>query len=523
LYTALFTPAERAFAAGVSSIAYCNPFLPDRINNERAALGADFVPHDCDWNRHARSSGYHPNIARLTERATALAQTVRHRLTTHVHPADADLRLYEDLVLFVLYHRYFDPLSQLCEQQGGRGRINFYPAFLQDVSHFLDIRSLSLPSRESPQHLLACFFQIRRAFHHIFTNLIGSSPAACRLRAAAWESIFTHDLARYRRALYQRMGDITTLITGPSGTGKELVARAIGLSRYIPFDPKSQTFCEDSAASFHPLSLAALSPTLIESELFGHRRGSFTGALEDRAGWLEICPPLGAVFLDEVGEIDPPIQVKLPRVLQTRTFQRLGDTRTQRFGGKLIAATHRDLNHEMRQGRFREDFYYRLCSDQLTTPSLYELLDNSEQELHDLICFIATRVTAPGEAHALTREVKSWIHHHLPANYPWPGNFRELEQCVRNILVRGVYRPATDASQLPTALDKFCHSIRTTSLTADELLEQYCTLIYAQTQSYQATARRLGLDRRTVKSKVNAARSSVASTTVTSLPTAQPL
>src|SRR6185369_6170470 len=120
--------------------------------------------------------------------------------------------------------------------------------------------------------------------------------------------------------------------------------------------PKKKEFTEDFAGSFHALNLSALSPTLIESELFGHRRGAFTGALEDRAGWMEVCPPLGTVFLDEIGELDPAIQVKLLRVLQTRMFQRLGDTATRVFRGKIIAATNRDLDSAK---DFRRDFYYR--------------------------------------------------------------------------------------------------------------------------------------------------------------------
>jgi transcriptional regulator with AAA-type ATPase domain len=504
--TALFDPVERAFATAVSDLTYCNPFLPERIAAERAALGAEFVESDCDWNRHPDSKGQHSNISRLTERATALAHAVRNRLATHARPGERDLRLYEDLVLFTLYHHSFEPLTGVIseQQQGGRQRVGFYAAFLEEASHFLDIPGVRLPAQEPPAHLFACFFQIRRAFHHIFTHIIGGSAPACSLRAAAWQSIFTHDLARYRRALYRRMGDITTLITGPSGTGKELVARAIGLSRYIPFDAKTQAFSEDSAASFHALSLTALSPTLIESELFGHRRGSFTGALEDRAGWLEVCPALGTVFLDEVGEVDPPIQVKLLRVLQTRTFQRLGDTRTQRFQGKIIAATHRNLAQEMRDGHFREDFYYRLCSDQVTTPSLYELLDNSVEELHGLIRFIAHRIAGDDEAPDLAREVQNWIDRHLPRDYRWPGNFRELEQCVRNVLVRGDYHPAAAAAPAQPAddIEHLCQAIRATTLSADELIERYCTLVYAQTHSYEETARRLSLDRRTVKSRV---------------------
>jgi hypothetical protein len=106
--------------------------------------------------------------------------------------------------------------------------------------------------------------------------------------------------------------------------GIAAASEIIGLSRYIPFDAKTKSFTEDFAGSFVALNLSALSPTLIESELFGHRRGAYTGALEDRAGWLEVCPPLGTVFLDEIGELDAAIQVKLLRVIQTRTFQRLG-------------------------------------------------------------------------------------------------------------------------------------------------------------------------------------------------------
>ena len=104
---------------------------------------------------------------------------------------------------------------------------------------------------------------------------------------------------------------------------------------------------------------------LVESSLFGHRRGAFTGALQDHRGYLAVCPPEGAVFLDEIGELDPAIQVKLLRVLQTRSYEALGSTRTEPFTGKLLAATNRDLSAAMRDGTIREDFYYRLCADHI--------------------------------------------------------------------------------------------------------------------------------------------------------------
>jgi transcriptional regulator with GAF, ATPase, and Fis domain len=300
------------------------------------------------------------------------------------------------------------------------------------------------------------------------------------------------------------MGDLATLIPGPSGTGKELVARAIGLSRYIPFDPGKEAFAENPAGALYPFNLAALSPTLIEAELFGHRRGAFTGALQDRKGWFEVCPPLGTVFLDEIGEVDPAIQVKLLRVLQTRTFQRLGETEDRRFQGKLIAATNRDLAAEIEAGRVREDFYYRLCSDLILTPSLTEQLLESPGELRVLLGAIARRAAGEEEAEPLADEAEAWIQQHLGPDYPWPGNVRELEQCVRNILVRGHYRPRRPHAAATTR-SELLQAVLGDALTADELLRRYCILVYAQTGSYLETARRLGLDRRTARTKVDAA------------------
>jgi DNA-binding NtrC family response regulator len=496
---------EQAQAAAISRLGHCNPFLPERIENERTILGAEFAPTDAVWTVRADREVQNPNVARIKELAAALVGRLRERLVAGVKPSEAERLSYADAVLYLLYTRYEDELLDLV--LGGAagsdaGRVPFFHRFAADCAHWLDVPGVRLPSDHEPAHLFACLFQVRRAFHHIFWHLIGGSMPMARLRAAVWQSIFTHDMRRYRRTLYARMDDITTLVAGPSGTGKELVARAIAMSRYIPFDAKSQRFAASFADLFHPLNLSALSPTLIESELFGHQRGAFTGALQDRAGWFETCEPLGTVFLDEIGDVDPSIQVKLLRVLQTRTFQRLGDTKELRFRGKIIAATNRDLAAEIRAGRFREDFYYRLCSDIIHTPTLGEQLRESPRELADLIGFIARRVVGEPEAPALADEVHAWIDAHLGNDYPWPGNVRELEQCVRNVLIRGEYRPSRTASN---AGDELAAAMSAGTLTADDVLARYCTLVYAQTGSYQETARRLGLDRRTVKSKVDPA------------------
>lgn len=491
---------EREVVAAISRLASCNPFTPERLHLERQVLGEAFAPFDVVWHAQTDAAGANPNVPGIAEKTLELVEAMRARLTAArpAEPSAEDLGLYRDLVLYLLYSRYE---LRLFDQIHARNpSFGFYRDFLADLERFFDPPVF----RESPvdaAHVFACSFQIRRAFHFTFRSIVGGSMPAARLRERVWQSIFTHDLQRYQRALYRSMGDVTTLVTGPSGTGKELVARAIGHSRYIPFDAAALRFRESWAESFYPLNLAALSPTLVESELFGHRRGAFTGAVEDRAGWFEVCPPFGTVFLDEIGEIEPAVQVKLLRVLETRTFQRLGETRSRRFQGKVVAATNRDLAREMREGRFRADLYYRLCSDILITPSLRERIAAAPEELANLILFLAQRSVGEDLAAEVAGEVEGWIVENLGADYPWPGNVRELAQCVNNVLIRREYQPA--ASPATGVRERLAEEILAGHLTAEEVLRRYCTLIYARTGSYEEAARRLELDRRTVKSRVD--------------------
>ena len=249
-------------------------------------------------------------------------------------------------------------------------------------------------------------------------------------------------MRRYRRTLYARMGEFATLITGPSGTGKELVARAIAESRYVPFDDRRLGFADDGETVFLPINISALSPTLVESELFGHKRGAFTGAVAERRGFLETCPELGSVFLDELGDMDPGIQVKLLRVIETRTFHPVGDTAGRQFRGKLIAATNRDLAQAMRKGQFREDLYYRLCSDQVTTPSLAEQLAASPGVLRELVFYMARRV-AGAEGDALAGEVLPWIAANLGVEYAVAGELSRAG-AVREERAHSAELPAGD-------------------------------------------------------------------------------
>jgi DNA-binding NtrC family response regulator len=179
----------------------------------------------------------------------------------------------------------------------------------------------------------------------------------------------------------------------------------------------------------------------------------------------------------------------------------VGDTALRQFSGKLIAATNRDLPSEIRAGRFREDLYYRLCADLVRTPSLREQLDDSPAVLDDLLLFMVRRAVGD-EAELSFSEVREWVHSHLPADYAWPGNYRELEQCVRNVIIRRGYQPIADREAAKE--DSFFARFRHGDLAADEVISYYAALVYRKTGTYEETARRLGLDRRTVKTKVEA-------------------
>jgi len=508
----LLSTQERGFLQAVSELAYCNPFLTERTERERAALGREFVEGEPVWSQPVDDPETpRANVVRIFERLEPLIHQLRDRLSSGRPASEQELALYSDGVVHWLYLRYYRRFLAATfgpdAASHDPAKWRFYRDFLVDWERLfhLDNRPAGIHSyllaRDACPHVFACFRQIQCAFERIFLDVIGNSLPAARLRGAIWQSIFTHDLRRYQRTLYGRMADFVTLITGPSGTGKELVARAIAQSRYLPFDEQKLTFADDGAVLFFPINISALSPALVESELFGHRRGSFTGAIGDRKGWLETCPAAGSVFLDELGDLDPLIQVKLLRVIETRSFHPVGGSAVRQFQGKLIAATNRNLEAGIQNGSFREDLYYRLCSDQIATPSLAEQLSDSPGVLRELVVYMAKRV-AGQEAEEFVPEVIEWIEHNLGAAYAWPGNYRELEQCVRNVLIRRDYRPVRAAARAPA--DRCVEEFRACSLTADEMLSRYCTLSYSKTGNYEEVARRLQIDRRTVKSKVDA-------------------
>jgi hypothetical protein len=479
-----WSPADRAAAADLAALAFVNPFTPERLRLERRLLGQPAPAPGQAW--HAHDAPDEKRFAALAARAESLLRSA---------PAN-EIALREELAIYALYERFRARLDALVAA-GPDAAIPWWRSFADEAADLLP----APPPRAATEHLLACLLQVRRTFAAIHAQLVGASAPMIALRAACWGSVFGADLRRYRTCLWERMRDFPTLVTGPTGSGKELVAQAVGASAYIPVDGRRARLGGDGGPAFLPLAISALSPTLVEAELFGHRRGAFTGAIEDRAGWLEVCPAHGCVFLDELGEIDPAVQVKLLRVLQTRRFSRVGEHGERVFRGRLVAATNRDLAVEIAAGRFRSDVYYRLCADHIRTPSLRELLDADPAELDRLCLAAAERIVGPATAPEIASEAAGWIRRELGDAYAWPGNVRELEQCLRSLLLRGAYRPQS----APPA--RLADELRAGNLTADELLDRYCALRADAGDSWRAAARRLGLDWRTVRTRALRAQS----------------
>jgi len=245
--------------------------------------------------------------------------------------------------------------------------------------------------------------QSRRALRHVDptvpAGLVGSSPAMLR----------TIDLARRVAQV-----DSTVLITGESGAGKERIARFI-------HDESART-----AGPFLAINCAAVPETLLESELFGHARGSFTGASQDRAGLFEAANG-GTLLLDEIGDVPPAMQVKLLRVLQEREVRRVGENRARPINVRVLAATNRDLLADVHGARFRQDLYYRLRVVEITVPPLRQRREDILPLARQFLAGAAKRFGKKGPA--LSPDAA-----HLLLRYTWPGNVRELENALERAL-----------------------------------------------------------------------------------------
>jgi MoxR-like ATPase len=482
---------DRELFAALADVVFGNPFSPQRAELiVRLAPGAP--------------------LGDMTTHREALAQVVGPRLRPWLLDGAAalrsvsteDRRLLEPPLLYVAYHRCVPRLDAHIEKQAGQGGAPLSVPFADEVIGEL-VRS-GFPEDRAERYF-AMFFQLRRAFYFILGSLAGECECMRRLREALWNNVFTHDMRGYDAALWNRMEDFSTLLLGETGTGKGSAAAAIGRSEFIPYVASQRRFAANFAESFIAINLSQFPETLIESELFGHRKGAFTGAIDRHEGVFERCNAHGALFLDEIGEVSIPVQIKLLQVLQERTFAPLGSHEKKRFSGRVIAATNRPLDRLRRDGRFREDFFYRLCSDVIEVPTLRQRIGESPGELEHLVRLLVTRIAGERGA-GLAATVMEALDRDLPRGYRWPGNVRELEQALRRILLTGRYS-GERAEAAPDEEVALAEKVRAGELMADELLSRYCALLYRRLGTYADVAKRTGLDPRTSRKYVEAAKS----------------
>lgn len=284
----------------------------------------------------------------------------------------------------------------------------------------------------------------------------------------------------------------TVLITGESGTGKEVIAKTIHQQSPRARGPLVTVHC------------AGLPAALLESELFGHEKGAFTGAHERRIGRIETAQG-GTLFLDEIGEIDPATQVKLLRFLGERTFERLGSSKTLQSDVRLLAATNKDLLSLVREGKFREDLYYRLAVVTLELPPLRRRVGDIP-----LLAAAFLKEFATENSRSITAFETPAME--LMLHYRWPGNVRELRAAVEHavVLCRG---PIITAKDLPPMV-RVPAAEHTRSETREKLLSGKLTVREAERQLYlhalqeakgnrTTAAKRLGVSRRTLHRKMN--------------------
>ena len=467
-----------------ASAVFANPFGDERAEIDREIVGAS---ENVEWEETFAA------LFQTLEKHIQALENVQEMVARRGE--DDDARAVAVGVLFYAYSTFQFQFDALIEEQVAAGDEPCEAAFASDC---LDMLKGFGFSRAEACRYVGIFYQIRRAYFFISRGLVGDSACMKQLRKQLWYNLFTHDIFWYEQGLWNRMEDFSTLLLGETGTGKGAAAAAIGRSGFIPFNPKTKRFEESFTRAFISINLSQYPEALIESELFGHRKGAFTGAIEQHEGVFARCSPHGAIFLDEIGDVAVPIQIKLLQVLQERTFSPVGSHEKLRFSGRVIAATNKSIDALRKEGKFRDDFYYRLCSDIITMPPLRQRIAESSGELEALTGHLMERICGPETDFPLRRRSGQAMVGKLKEStgraYAWPGNVRELEQAIRRIMLTGSY---------PVAEPDPPADLSGTQMTAKELVAKYCSDLYDIYGNYGEVARRTGLDWRTVKKHID--------------------
>ena len=413
-------------------------------------VSATLSPHESKPGHVTCDAAHHP-IAELTGRVLVVDDNARarqsmadvlraagHELTACASAVEA-LRLVDqhpfDVIITDLQMPGMDGLAfirALAERQVD-SQIVMVTAFASVASAVEAMRYGAFDYIEKPFDVEQLEELVARALRHgMKVGRRSSVP-----QPMAWEGIMVGQSAAMR-LLRQRIAqaaptDETILITAESGTGKELVARCLHAAS------------RRASGALVSLNCPALSPQLMESELFGHERGAFTSADAPRVGRFELAEG-GTILLDEISEIDPPLQAKLLRVLQERTYERVGSSETRRADVRVVATTNRNLSAEVAAGNFRQDLFYRLAVVPIEVPPLRQRLEDLPLLVRHFSAAAAARLDRPScdlASDALE----------LLSSYHWPGNVRELENLVTRASVLSAGRSITAGDLRPWLME----------------------------------------------------------------------
>jgi DNA-binding NtrC family response regulator len=385
-----------------------------------------------------------PNLPRVIDLLRPMHAGVRARLKAGASATAAELSAYVAVGLLLLNYGFDAELQEVADT--GVTPPDLLARFQANHRAMFALPGLSLDVPPAKVALEVCY-QVRRAFHILHTTLRGISPEAGKLRARVWNACFPGgDLLAYARGGHARRTGVHTLILGDTGTGKELVARALAYARHLPYSEADQRFTGRATEGFHVVNTSGLAVNLVDSLLFGHKKGAFTGADRDMPGVLAKCAAGEVLFLDEFGDLPPEVQVKLLRVIEQRKYTPVGATEERALGGTLVFAAQPAL---FRGGGFRRDMRHRLHEHVVRLPSLRARIDSDPAELPFLVQLFAREVAGPADAEGLVAAVLRIAEGRL-RSYPWSGNVRELRGCVSNVHEQREYEPPSGYAPPPS-------------------------------------------------------------------------
>jgi two-component system response regulator HydG len=479
------------FFEQVARASFANPFGETRNDLDRSIGGVAPGSSDAEIIQAA--------VDKVAARVADMAKNGKAGLLSH----DGSRRELVRLVfLFHVFHRYTDQFDELIQDQLKNGDMPCRVEFAQAV--LTELRAFGFTEADSLRYL-GIFYQLRRAYYFIRQGLVGNSPSMKALRKHLWDCVFTHDMGWFEGQFWDRMEDFSILLLGETGTGKGSAAAAIGRSGFIPFDPDKNSFTESFTRNFVAINLSQYSEGVLESEMFGHRKGAFTGAVDNHEGLFSRCAPHGVIFLDEIGDARIPVQIKLLQVLQERVFFPVGSHEARRFSGRIVAATNRPLEELRENGKFRNDLYFRLCSDEIVLPTLRQRLQEDPQEFELLLASIVSRLYGEMSSSRIVA-LRDILLRDTGANYQWPGNVRELQQAVKRVILTGRYeRERAQQRKVKSVSNRLTAGINDARFDAQTLLAEYCASLYHRFGTYEEVARITKLDRRTAKKYVHAA------------------